>query len=105
MNRHGGVAKHGLGPRGGDGDGAAPEAVYGVANVPEMTGDVGVIHLEIGDGGVATRAPVDHVLATVDEPFFVQPHEDFAHGAGKAGIESETLTAPVAACAELDHLM
>ena len=66
--------------------------------------DVGVRHFEIGDGGVAARAPVDHVLAAVDEALFVEPDEDFAHGAGEAGIEGEALAAPVAAGAQADHL-
>ena len=40
----------------------------------------------------------------VYESFFVQADEDFADGAGEAGIEGEALAAPVAACAQADHL-
>ena len=50
------------------------------------------------------RAPVDHVLAAIDQAFFVQAHEDFAHGARKARIDRESFARPVAAGAEPDHL-
>ena len=100
----GGVAEHGFGARGGDGEVAAGHAVDGVADVPEVPGDFVVRHFEIGDGGVAARAPVDHVLAAVDEALFVEADEDFADGAGEAGIEREALAAPVAGGAEADHL-
>ena len=101
----GGIAEHGLGPRGGDGDEAAiGSAVHGIADVPQVAGDVGVGHFEIGERGVAAGAPVDHVLAAVDEAFFVQADEDFADGAGEARVEGEALAAPVAARAQADHL-
>ena len=59
---------------------------------------------EIGDGGVAARAPVDHVLAAIDEALLVEADEDFADGAGEAGVEGEALARPVAGGAEADHL-
>ena len=67
-------------------------------------GDIGVGDFEIADGGVATGAPVGHVLAAVEEAALVEADEDFADGAGEAGIEGEALAAPIAGGAEADHL-
>ena len=100
----GGIAEHGFGARGGDGEVAAGHAVDGVADVPEVAGDIGVGDFEIAERGVAMGAPVDHVLAAVDEAFFVEADEDFADGAGEAGVEGEALAAPIAGGAEADHL-
>ena len=50
------------------------------------------------------RAPVDHVLAAVDQALFVEADEGFADGAGEAGIQREALAGPVAACADAVHL-
>ncbi len=100
----GGIAEHGLGARGGDGEVAAGHAVDGVADVPEVSGDFGVGDFEIAERGVAVGAPVDHVLAAVEEALFVEADEDFADGAGEAGVEGEALAAPIAGGAEADHL-
>ncbi len=100
----GGIAQHGLGTRGGDHDEAAGQSIDGIADVPEVAVDFGVGDFEIGERGVAARAPVDHVLAAVDEALFVKADEDFADGAGEAGIEGEALAAPIAAGAQADHL-
>ena len=72
--------------------------------MPEVSGDVGVRHLQIAQRGVAVRAPVDHVLAAVQQAFFVQADEDFADRAGKARVEREALAAPIAGGAEAHHL-
>ena len=66
VHRDGGIAQHGLGPGGSHGDGRAGHAVDGVADVPQVTGHVGVGHFQVGDRRLAARAPVDHVLAAVD---------------------------------------
>ena len=77
---------------------------YRVADVPEVALRFGVFDFEVGEGGLAAGAPVDHVLAAVDEALFVEADEDFAYGAGEAGIEGEALAAPVATGAQADHL-
>ena len=66
--------------------------------------DLLVHHFQIGEGGLAARAPVHHVLAAIDEALFVEADEDFAHGAREPGVEREALAAPVAACAQAHHL-
>jgi hypothetical protein len=72
--------------------------------VPKTSLGLGVLDFQVGEGGLAARAPVDHVLAAVDETLFVEADEDFAHRAREAGIEGEALAAPVAACSQADHL-
>ena len=69
-----------------------------------MAGDIDVRDLKIAERGVAMRAPVDHVLAAVDEAAVIEADEDFADGAREAGIEREALAAPIAGCAQADHL-
>ena len=44
-----------------------------------------------------SRAPVDDVLAAVDQALLVEAHEDVADGARKALVEREALARPVAA--------
>jgi len=72
--------------------------------VPEAAFHFLVNTFEVGDGRVTAGAPVDHVLAAINEAAFVESDEDFADSAGEAGIESETLAGPVAGSADLDHL-
>ena len=104
IDRHGGIAEHGFRPRGGHRDEAAVKAVHRVTQVPHVALHVGVGHFQVGERGAAARAAVDHVLAAVDEAFFVEAHENFAHGAREARIEREALARPIAACAHADHL-
>ncbi len=98
------IAQHGFRARSGDHDEAAGYAVDGIAQMPEVALDLGVSHFKIGERSVAAGAPVDHVLAAVDEVLFVQADEDLAHGSRESGIEREALAAPIAACAKAHHL-
>ncbi len=111
VDGYGGIAQHGFGAGGrGYQEPIGQEAIgtvldYGITDVPEVAGGFLVHGFEIGDGGLAVRAPVDHVLAAVEEAFFVEADEGFAHGSGEAGVEGEAFAGPVAGSAELDHLL
>ena len=87
MNGDGGVAEHGLGARGGDGEKLAGVlaviAEDGVADLPEVALLLVVDHFEIADGGLAARAPVDDVGAAIDEALLVEADEGFADGDGE----------------------
>src|SRR5271156_2566272 len=61
-------------------------------------------NFQIGERGAAIRAPVDHVLAAVDQSSFIKADEDFTHGARQAFVEGEAFTAPIATGAEANHL-
>ena len=94
MHAHGGVAQHGFGAGGGDGHRAGTVGEV-VADMPEHTLGVDVIHFVVGKGGVATGAPVDNVLALVDEAVLVELDKDLAHGAGEVLVHSEGFAGPV----------
>ena len=103
LRMHGdrGVAEHRLGTRRRDHQPVAPVAARRrVGDVVELALDGPRLDLEVGDRGVQRRRPVDHVLAAIDQPLVVEPHEGVAHRAREAGVEREALARPVAAGAE-----
>ena len=63
MHRDGGVAEHGLGPRGGDDDecrcivGIEGRALDRIAQVPEVALHLDLLDLEVGDRGRAASGP------------------------------------------------
>ena len=75
-----------------------------VADRDELALVVGVVHLDVGQGGQAARAPVDDPLGAVDQVVVVQPLEDRLHGAGQPLVHGEPLARPVHAVAEAAHL-
>ncbi len=103
IHRDGGVAQHGLRPRGRH-DEITVRAHHRIANMPQMSGGLLMLDLEIGEHRLAGGAPVDHVFAAVNQPFFPEPDENFAHGARKSRIHGEALAGPIAARAHADHL-
>ncbi len=101
----GGVAQHGFGTRGGDDDVLVLGADNGIANLVDLARRVLVHHFEIGDRGDAARAPVDDVLAAIDQPFFIEANEGFANRARHALVHGEVLARPVDRGAQPLHLV
>ncbi len=104
----GDVGEDRLRPRGGDGDVLAaslPGVVEErVADVPEVALRLVVLDLQVGDGGVAARAPVGDPLAAIDEAVVVELDEGGADGLGGPGSRVKHSRCPVgrrrpAACA------
>ena len=94
MHADGGIARDGLGPGGSNGD--MPAAVGQlVAHLPQLAPALLVFHFVIGKSRVAARAPVDDVVALVDQPFIIELHKNLAHGGGEAFIHGEAQTRPV----------
>ena len=82
MDGDSGVAEHRLRTGGGDADDlVAPLQVDRVGDGPQGARFVPVDDLEIGERGLAARAPGDEPLAAVDEPLVVEALEDVAHRA------------------------
>ncbi|KAF5036847.1 hypothetical protein DSECCO2_570890 [anaerobic digester metagenome] len=104
VHGHGRVAEHGLGADRGHGD-EARTVLKGVAQVVERGFGRGVLDLVVGQGRVAAGAPVDDVLAAVDEALLVEGDEDFAHGLGQALVHGEALAGPVDAGAQAADLV
>ena len=100
VDSHAGVAHHGLGTGGGDDDVAAAVGQR-IADIPQVAGLVGVLHLGVGQGGEAVGTPVDDAAALVDEALFIQLAERLADGAGAALVHGEAVAAPVTGCAHL----
>ena len=77
----------------------------GVAHVIELSGHLPVLHLQVGEGGVAAGAPVDDVLALVDQVLLVQAHKHRPNGAGQPLVERKALAPPVAGVSQPLHLL
>ena len=102
----GGVAEHGLGPRGGDHDvgrcivGIEGAALERIAQMPEVALHLDLLDFEVGDGGEQLRVPIDEALVLVDEACAIEIDEHLAHGAGQSLVHGEALARPVAGGAE-----
>ena len=100
VDGHGGVAGEGLGAGGGDGDELALAPHDGIADVPEGALVGLVLHLVVRQGRAASGAPIDDVVAAVDEALVVEVAEDLGDGGGEALVHGEALTPPVGGVAE-----
>ena len=104
MNGDPGVAEHRLRSGSGDGDDlVAP--LDRVGDGPEGARRVAMDDLEIGERGLAARAPGDEPLAAVDEPLVIEALEDVAHRARRTGVHGEDEARPVARGAQDLHLL
>ena len=113
MHRHRAVAQHCFGPRCGNRDIVTRLAKDDVSvfilfdifvglatgqrifEVPHVAVNFGVLDFEIGDRRLELRVPVDQPLATIDQPFIVEPHEHFKHRLRQALIHGEAFARPV----------
>ena len=98
VHRHAAVPEHRLRPGGGDRH--LPPFLDLVGDVVQVPLYVLVLHLDVGEGGLAARAPVDHVVSAVDQPLVVQLDERLVHGAGEPLVQGESLARPVARTAQ-----
>ena len=90
MHRNSGIAEHRLGPRRGDRDVTGP-VLERVPDVGQFTRVVLVLDLDLGQGGVASWAPVDDPVGAIHEPLLVQRHEDLPDRFAQALVEREPL--------------
>ena len=75
-----------------------------VADRDQLALVVGVIDLDVGQGGQAARAPVDDPLGPVDQLVVEEPLEDRLDGPRQPLVHREPLAGPVHAVAEAAHL-
>ena len=94
MDRHGGVAEHGLGARGGHRH-EPLGALDRVADEPQGAGHLLVVDLLVRERGLTARAPVDDVATAVDQALLVEALARQQHGARVGGIQREPLARPV----------
>ena len=95
-----GIAHHGLGTGGGHHDVTAAIGER-IADMPQVAGLLGVLHLGVRQRRQAVGAPVDDAAALVDETLLVQLAESLADGAGAALVHGEAVAAPVAGSTHL----
>ncbi len=93
VHHQGGVAEHGLGPRGGD-DHRAGAVDQRVADEPQLAVFLLALHLEVGHGRLEHRIPVDEPLAAVDEALVVQAHERLGDDRREPVVHREVLALP-----------
>ena len=105
MDGHGGIAQHGFRARGGHDDVAAFLAFHRIAEVPKVPLRLGRHDLEVRDGGMQLRIPVDQPLVLVDQALAVELDEHLPHGAGEALVHGEAFAGPVARGAETAQLV
>ena len=101
VHGHAGVAEHRLRTGGGNDHvvDAADRLLERVAQVPQVTVDVLVLDLDVGQRRRAARAPVDDALALVDQPGLEPVHEHLADGDLVLRVHGEALVVVVAAAA------
>ncbi len=63
-----------------------------------------MFHFEVRDCSHASRTPVHHVLAAIDQPFFIKPYKNFDHGTREALVHGEVLAVPIHGRAQPLHL-
>ena len=95
VDRHTGIAQHGLRTGGGDDDIAAAVAQR-VANVPQVARLVHILHLGVRQRCQAVGAPVDDAAALVDQALVVQLAERLADSAGASLVHGEAAAIPIA---------
>ena len=105
MDSHRNVAEQGLRPRGRDADpalrvGRAVVAGQVIADRPETAHLLAMDVLEVAEGGLAARAPVDERLPAIGESGIPQALERGPHRAGAHLVHGEPLTSPVDADTE-----
>jgi hypothetical protein len=98
------IAQHGLRPRGRHRN-ELIRPHHRIANLPQLPCHVLVLYFQIRDRRLAPRTPVHNVLAAINQPFFIQPDEHFAHRARKVLVHGEILAVPVDRRAQPLHLV
>ena len=93
MHGQAGVAELRLRPHG-------AERQRPVLDVDELGVALLALDLEVGEHGLAARAPVDDVVVAIDQPLVVEAHEHLAHRARQPLVHREALARPVAGGAE-----
>ncbi len=104
MHRHRRVPQHGFRAGGGHDDEASRLTHHRVADVPEVPFLLLVFHLDVGQSGVATGAPVDQAVVAIDQAVLVQLDEHRAHRRGEAFVHGEALPLPVTGGAQAFQL-
>ena len=92
------IAQHCLGT-GSCNDNPFVAVLYGVAQMPQMTGLFCVLNFSIGQSSCTVGTPVDNTVALVDKTLFVKAYEYFTNSLCALVVHCKAETAPVAGSA------
>ncbi len=73
--------------------------------MPQVTGRLDLLHLQIGNRGEQFRIPVDQTLVLEDEPFAIEVNKDLKHRGAEALVHRKALTRPVTRRAQTPELI
>ena len=104
VHRHGGIAEHRFGTRRSHNH-VLSAVRRRIADLPERTGFFRIFHFRVRKRGFAAGAPVDDAVPLINQPFFIQIHENFAHRFRTFFVHRERLTRPVARSAHFALLL
>ena len=104
VHRHAGVAQHRLGPGSGYRNVLVSPSL-GIANVVQLAVQLLVLHLQVREGGRATRAPVDDALSAVHKALVVHVHKSRPDSAHRAWVQGKPEPRPVAGGAQALELL
>ena len=104
MDRHRGIAQHGLGTSGRDDDESPRIVLKRIAEVPEVALDLALLDFQIGNGGMQLGVPVDQPLVPIDQPLLVKLDKHPADGPVEALVHGEAFLCPVGRGAEAAEL-
>src|SRR3954470_13892379 len=68
--------------------------LQGIAKVPDTAVDFLLVDLLVRKRRQTTRTPIDDVMASIDEPLFVQAHERLTDGTRGSLIQREVRPGP-----------
>ena len=95
MHCNRGIPKHGLGPRGRNGDVGVWIINQGIADSPERSVFLLVLYFEVGNSGAQDRVPVHQSCAAINVARLITAHKGFLHGIGVPRVHGEALVGPV----------
>src|SRR5512132_1081762 len=104
MNGDGGITQHRLGTGRGYGEKPPWFALDGITDGPQLSRNLPLLDLQVGNGGSQERVPVDQPLVAIDQAPFVQVDEYLADGGGKPLVHGEAFAGPVAGSAQAAQL-
>jgi len=105
VNRNRRVAQHRFRARRGDDDPARRSVGKRITDLPQGPLLLLVFDFQIRNRRMAAGAPVDDVVALIDQPVVVQADEDLPDGLGETGVHREPLPLPVAGATQALELV
>ena len=95
VDGHYSIAHHRLRTCGGH-DQKAISLSKGIFKMVEFSHDLLMFYFQIRKGGLASRTPVDDIVAPVNQPLLIEPDENLFHCVGEAFVHRKAFPTPIA---------